>query len=105
MSCQGMGSSVTSAHRDSDREAKIPSPVRKMQGVLLDTPEIPINAGVTGCPSQGGAESGSNTLPGCSSCPDRDMVLFNRVGLMAFTGLHFWHSKKIKVKFELWRVL
>lgn len=89
-----IGSSITWVHRDSGREMKIPSPIRKMQGVLLDRSKIPIHAGVTGCPSQSGAESGSYIPPGGSSCPDRDMVVFNRAGLMSFTVLHFWHSKK-----------
>lgn len=74
-----MESAVTRVHRDSDQEAKIPSPIRKMQGVLLDRSKIPIHVGVTGCPSQGGAESGSYISPGCSSSSDRDMVVFDRM--------------------------
>lgn len=94
ISCQWMGSSVTWVHRNSDQEAKILYPIRKMQGVLLDRSKIPIHAGVTGCSSRGRAESGSYTAPACSSCPDRDMAVFNSVGLMSFTVLDFWHSKK-----------
>lgn len=72
----------------------MPSPVRKLQGVLLDRAGLPIHAGVTGCPSRGEAELDSYIPAGCSLCPDRDMVICSRVGIMSFTVLHFWHSNK-----------